>query len=214
MTTEEMSLEFDIAYNNITSNQAPGLNEYEKSVFLTKAQNELIVMYYSGRNNAGVLFDSTEEGRSYLSSLLSKYHVDISPAVSEYSVPVPSDVLFTVQESCMLTDSRIPTSPKKAMVLPVSYDTLYNASENPFTGQSDNIVLKVIGKNTIELSSKYKISSYDSVFLTYPTPIVLVDFSAEDGVSVDGLTVKTECALPEILHRTIVTSAVLLAKQA
>ena len=37
MTTQEFSLEFDILYNNITSNQAPGLTEYEKSVFLTKA---------------------------------------------------------------------------------------------------------------------------------------------------------------------------------
>jgi hypothetical protein len=37
MTNPEFSDEFDIYYNNITSNQAPGLNEYEKSVFLTEA---------------------------------------------------------------------------------------------------------------------------------------------------------------------------------
>lgn len=37
MTLQEFSDEFDVLYNNITSNQAPGLNEYEKSVFLTKA---------------------------------------------------------------------------------------------------------------------------------------------------------------------------------
>ncbi len=33
----EFSSEFDVLYNNITSNQAPGLDDYEKSVFLTKA---------------------------------------------------------------------------------------------------------------------------------------------------------------------------------
>ena len=46
MTAEEFSQEFDILYNNIASNQAPGLTEYEKSVFLTKAQDEIIKNYF------------------------------------------------------------------------------------------------------------------------------------------------------------------------
>jgi hypothetical protein len=37
MNNPEISNQFDILYNNITSDKAPGLNEYEKSVFLTKA---------------------------------------------------------------------------------------------------------------------------------------------------------------------------------
>ena len=37
MTTQEFSDQFDVLYNNIGSDQAPGINEYEKSVFLTKA---------------------------------------------------------------------------------------------------------------------------------------------------------------------------------
>ncbi|MCI5629004.1 MAG: hypothetical protein MR840_02665 [Solobacterium sp.] len=46
MTTQEFNTEFDVLYNNIASNGAPGINEYEKSVFLTKAQNELIKAYF------------------------------------------------------------------------------------------------------------------------------------------------------------------------
>ena len=42
MTTQEFSLEFDLLYNNISSNQAPGLTEYEKSTFLTQAQEEIV----------------------------------------------------------------------------------------------------------------------------------------------------------------------------
>lgn len=45
MTTQEFSNEFDVLYNNIMSNQAPGLDEYEKSIFLTKAQEELVRDY-------------------------------------------------------------------------------------------------------------------------------------------------------------------------
>lgn len=51
MTGSEFSNQFDVLYNNITSNQAPGLNEYEKSVFLTKAQDELIKNYFLPQSN-------------------------------------------------------------------------------------------------------------------------------------------------------------------
>lgn len=37
MTLTEFNATFDIIYNNLFSNQAPGLDEYEKSVFLTNA---------------------------------------------------------------------------------------------------------------------------------------------------------------------------------
>ena len=47
MTAQEFSSEFDLLYNNISSAQAPGLTEYEKSVFLTKAQDEIIKNYFT-----------------------------------------------------------------------------------------------------------------------------------------------------------------------
>lgn len=51
MTVKEFSSEFDVLYNSITSNQAPSLDEYEKSVFLTKAQEELVRAYFNKRLN-------------------------------------------------------------------------------------------------------------------------------------------------------------------
>lgn len=56
MTNLEFSNEFDVLYNSITSNQAPGLDEYEKSVFLTKAQDEIVKSYFNPRSN------KTQEG--------------------------------------------------------------------------------------------------------------------------------------------------------
>ena len=35
MTTQEFSNEFDVLYGNIVAPNAPALDEYEKSVFLT-----------------------------------------------------------------------------------------------------------------------------------------------------------------------------------
>ena len=73
MTTKEISVEFDILYNNISSGAAPNLNEYEKSVFLTKAQRELVQMYYSGKNAHYNSFESDEEVRRYLDTLITDH---------------------------------------------------------------------------------------------------------------------------------------------
>ena len=51
MINQEFSDQFDVLYNNITSNQAPGLDEFEKSVFLTKAQDEIVKAYFNPRLN-------------------------------------------------------------------------------------------------------------------------------------------------------------------
>ena len=71
MSITEFSDEFDILYNNVNSNQAPGLNEYEKSVFLTKAQEELILSYYGNtRNKFGEGVDSTHNRNYDFSTLI------------------------------------------------------------------------------------------------------------------------------------------------
>lgn len=56
MTVEEFSDQFDILYNNITSNQAPGLDEYEKSIFLTRAQEDIVKGYFDP------LLNKTQQG--------------------------------------------------------------------------------------------------------------------------------------------------------
>ena len=71
MTVEEFSNEFDILYNNITSNQAPGLDEYEKSVSLTKAQDEIIKSYFNPRlNKTQEGFDGNERRQIDFSMIL------------------------------------------------------------------------------------------------------------------------------------------------
>lgn len=60
MTIAEFSDQFDILYNNITSNQAPGLDEYEKSIFLTKAQEEIVNAYFNPMlNKTQIGFDDS-----------------------------------------------------------------------------------------------------------------------------------------------------------
>lgn len=71
MTLQEFSTEFDVLYNNVTSNQAPGLNEYEKSVFLTKAQSQLVNEYFNNRTDGfGGGFDGSQKRQYDFSGLV------------------------------------------------------------------------------------------------------------------------------------------------
>lgn len=79
MTTNEFSNEFDVLYNNITSNQAPGLDEYEKSVFLTRAQDDIVKRYFTPKGNKDVEgFDSSIKRNIDFSLLYNKYVVSIN----------------------------------------------------------------------------------------------------------------------------------------
>lgn len=81
MTISEFSDQFDILYNNIASNQAPGLDEYEKSIFLTKAQEEIVNAYFNPRLNKTQLGFDDSGKRQIDFSMLVKSAV-ITPADS------------------------------------------------------------------------------------------------------------------------------------
>ena len=76
MTTEEFSNEFDIilqsySVKNEFSQQNPiAFDEYEKSVFLTKAQEQIIITLYNGKNSSNESLEKTEELRRYLSNII------------------------------------------------------------------------------------------------------------------------------------------------
>jgi hypothetical protein len=76
MTCEEFSNEFDILYNNVMSNKAPGLDEYEKSVFLTRAQDDIVKRYFTPKGNKDFEgFDSSLKRNMDFSSLYRNYTI-------------------------------------------------------------------------------------------------------------------------------------------
>lgn len=212
MTNLEFSTEFDIHYNNISSNKAPGLNEYEKSVFLTKAQEELITELYSGRNGTQNSFEETEEQRRYLNSLIKTATLNITSLESEeitaksLIATLPDDVMFITCERAFIQTSSI----KEAVVYPVSQDELSKILKNPFRGPSSNRILRLdIGDNKVELISNYNISSYTIRYIRKPNPIILTYL--EDGLSINNISEESECELDSLLHRAILDKAVALA---
>lgn len=168
MTTQEFSIEFDILYNNLASNAAPPLNEYEKSVFLTKAQSDIVLELYSGRNNLGLSFESSEEVSEYLKPLITskvinlryisesrdywnlkdllRYELVDNSASS--TVDYQSDIMIRLREEILEEeDYSSSTTYKTYPVIPVTLDTLDSILNNPFRGPK-------FGKRALRIDSK------------------------------------------------------------
>jgi hypothetical protein len=56
MTTQEFSEQFDVLNDSIVSNLAAGVDEFEKSVFLTKAEKQIVLEHFD------VALDRAREG--------------------------------------------------------------------------------------------------------------------------------------------------------
>ena len=215
MTTQEFSNEFDVLYNNITSNQAPGLSEYEKSVLLTQAQESFIIDIYTG--NYKDSFESTEEVTSYLNTLIKDTDLVLSindSGISEYSrfYQLPSDLWYITYESVTFNDEKLGCrNGSTALVKPITQDEVYTTNKNPFRGANDKRVLRLTKNNRAEIISKYNISSYHIRYISKPSPIILEDLSSYN-TSIGGVTEITECKLNPASHRIILNRAVQLAK--
>ena len=216
MTTQEFSNEFDILYNNIMSNSAPGLNEYEKSIFLTQAQEALVLDIYRGKFDENS-FESTEEVSDYINTLVRQSKITDTVegnGISTNSVfyQLPDDIWFITYESVILRDNNLDCkNGQEVIVKPITQDEYYSISKNPFRGANDRRVLRLLSDNKAELISKYGIESYLIRYLSKPEPIILDNLSTY-GVTINGESKITECKLNPAVHRILLNRAVQLAK--
>lgn len=216
MTTQEFSLEFDLMYNNISSNQAPGLSEYEKSLFLTQAQEALVLDIYSGK--LGSPFESTEEVTDYLSPLVKQvtYTTKVEgKGLDSRSVffNIDTDIWFKTGEKAIIKDDSLKcgnSTEREVDVVPVTQDTLYRTKNSPFRGPNERRVLRLDSGDTVELISKYTIVSYTLRYLSKPEPIILENLT--DGLTINNESKAQTCKLNPAIHRAILSRAVSIAK--
>lgn len=218
MTNKEFSDGFSTLLNSFGITPNITLDEYEKSTFLTNAQEELIIDIYSGRNVVyGKSFEQTEEIRRYLSNLVETYETSTKVTgklgLSQDSVffEIPQDTWFITYEVAFLKDSRLGCLDGiEASVVPLPQDDLYRAKDNPFRGPSKDRVLRLdIKSDLAELISKYNVDKYLMRYISQPTPIILEDLP--DGLSINGVSTESECELNPVVHRAILERAVQLA---
>lgn len=224
MTTNEFSTEFDTligAYLSTLPPNTPGtileFDEYEKSVFLTQAQETLVISYYTS-STVGDSFETSEETRRYLDSLVvtsepikGDYPSTLGKDKFEHQIFIlPRNIWFIIYEQATYGEGGGSCiSGFVAEVVPVTHDSYYRTKENPFRGPSRKRVLRLdSGHNTVELVSKYPIGTYKIRYLMQPKPIILEDL---EDLQINGLSQKSECILNPSLHRRILEMAVQLA---
>lgn len=216
MTVQEFSSEFDILYNNIMKNTAPGLSEYEKSVLLTQAQEALVLSIYSGQ---GVFdsFEDTTEVTNYLSNLVKQVTLNTpttGEGISKYSkfYNLPEDMWFPTYETAVIKDTSLGCkNGTEVIVIPTTQDRYYKVENNPFRNANSRRVLRLLIENKAELITPYIIESYKIRYISKPSPIILEDIT-EYNITINGISEVTECKLNPAIHKTILNKAVQLAK--
>ena len=228
MTTEEFSNEFDVLYNNIMSNQAPGLDEYEKSVFLTKAQLEILKNYFNPKGNKyGQGFDENAKRQIDFSTLIivakpSQYtpeegYVKFDDRSQLYKMP--QDILLMLNETGINTIDGVK---RLISIIPMNYEEyarlMSKPWKQPLKNQGWRLFQSTGGVDFIsEVVIKYNssLADYKIRYVKRPKPIILANLADEySNVSIEGINTITECELDPILHPEILQRAVELAKSA
>jgi hypothetical protein len=229
MTVEEFSNQFDVLLDSFGRANFPeetvgniALDEYEKSVYLTRAQEALVLSYYNG-SSVGESFEETEEVRRYLANLVETsvlkpidLRTGISSDGSHTYFTLPSDLWFITHESAT-TDSSCAAF-KSIDVYPVTQDDYDKTKRNPYRGANDRRALRLdLADGVIEVVSTYHLSDYTVRYLRKPKPIILTDLG---DITIDGESQTSDygdghsaCELHTALHEKILEVAVLTALQ-
>lgn len=231
MTTEEFSDAFDTLVNSAANVDNLGsidstlkFDEYEKSYFLTKAQEEVVRELYTGKNRFGESFEKTEELRRLLNNLIVTHKQPLSEenynnlALTDksYLIPIFDDVMYIIYEAVRLKDDSLGCySGTVVNVQPITHDEYNKIKDNPFRGPTRYKALRLDTNdnqptNCVEIISKYSCDEYIVRYLKKLNPIILVDLG-DSNVSIDGKTEKKDCELNSILHEYILERAVDMA---
>lgn len=231
MTTTEFSNEFDILYNNIMSNAAPGLNEYEKSVFLTKAQYEIVKSYFSPKGNKfNEGFDDSSKRQIDFSKVtcyieltkLASDKVSGNPFNNKSTrFSFPTDAMMILNESLRVTRDEKDIF---LTVIPISFEEYARQMSKPYKYPVKNQAWRLITTTNnedpkarfrhVEIiagpNDNMETAKYFVRYLKRPDPIILDNLPSD--LTIDGEYRKTECELDGEIHHEILQRAVELAK--
>ena len=220
MTNEDFSNAFDISVYSYARSPEFGqditsvnlaFDEYEKSVFLTRAQEAVVLALYNDS------FENTEAIRRQLGALVKSTDTDTQSTrgkdrLYHTLVTMEPDVWFVVYEKALSAAPDNACESEIDMdVYPVTHDEYQRVVRNPFRGPTSKRVLRIdTGKLKVSLISTVPLSKYSMEYLSKPLPIILTDLKNE-GLTIEGNTEKTECQLSSSIHQSILDTAVRIA---
>lgn len=207
MNNTELALQFDLQYNNLSTDQAPPLDAFEVSSLLTKAQLQIIKNYFNplGNKYREGIDDSTKR-QTDLSNLIKVVilnKINLTGFSSNSSVfKLPDDYFLMLNERA-----------GDLIVSPISYSEYQRILLKPYSEplkkqawrlNMDDSNVEIIGH------SGDTIDTYIIRYVRRPKPIILEDLP--EGLSIEGISVSTECELNDEVQHEIIDRAVMLAK--
>ena len=248
MTIEEFSNEFDVLASSylveggftVSDSSLYAFNEYEKSLFLTKAQKQYVLSIYNGKNTSGDSFAGTEEMRRYLHNLIAEYSTDEPVSLANQKnylkkdyfgmsgnpyestmFKLPDDLWFITYEAVetKADDTKPKCDGKYSIiqdVIPVTQDEFHRIKRNPFRGPSYHRALRLdLSDTDINTNGIVEIISkypIGSYYVRYIKKLEpIILINLPDGLSIDGESNVCECKLHEAVHHDILELAVRMA---
>lgn len=240
MNLSEFNNEFDILYNNIMSNQAPGLDAYEKSVFLTMGQEDIIRSYFNRwLNKIQEGFDDSSLRQIDFSILVTVKNLDVIKGAGNIDsrtsgvakVDLPEDAMMFLNESLLVKRSN---KDVYLQILPLAYTEYARLMSKPYKRPLKTQAWRLQSTNGNSSQADLiagegdSISKYSLRYVKKPLPIILEPL---DGVSINGYTgaiisnniytpvaenatTGMPCELDPVIHREVLQRAVELAKAA
>jgi len=249
MTNKEFSDTFTTLLNSFNTQAQFGeqaskreivLDEYEKSVLLTQAQDQIVKSYFDGTlNQQGQGFDDSTRRQVDFSSLIKVASLTKESNTSNYAqfdsrgivykMPRRNDgdlgteVLFILNEKLDYTDSTTsPATSQTFVVVPINYKEYDREMSKPYAQPLKKQAWRLFQNNVTgfdvysELIPRWTITEGENKTLTYKIryvrrPTPIILEDLPDGLEIDGYTEESSCELNPILHMDILNRAVELA---
>jgi hypothetical protein len=168
MTTAEFGAELDIIYENINKNGAPGLDDYEKSVILTHAQELLVKETLK-----------VDPSASQFPQLIDIYEssTPISSSTFSWGITFP----FVNSVLSILNELVIDTEDVSYTIIPVSPAQFNNYQITPYRFPPRRRAWRIgelqIGVNSVEIFGRPNttLSKYRIRYVKKPKPIIISD---------------------------------------
>jgi hypothetical protein len=224
MTAAEFSKRFDVRFNLINSNLAYSVNDYEKSIYLTTAQEQILGDYFNPKGNKyGEGFDENPKRQvdfSAVTNTATKTAELGGTPFTDYGLifQIDDDVLFIINERFNYKNSAAVDF--KTAVFPIEYKDLERILSKPYKSPPKRQSWRIIKSGTtagyinVEIIPKANIDktkafSYTVRYIKRPTPIITASISP---LTINGLSTTTECTLPPEIHDEILDRALEIAK--
>lgn len=215
MTINEFSDQFDTLldsykvpdeFGKVENLVSIKLDEYEKSVILTEAQDIIL------KSNFSLAFDRSEQGQMYYNHLITigTGVPTTGESYAEYGrlYNLPSDVFWILNERV------VDALNNKYVIKPINYEEYDRIQSKPYAKPLKRQAWRLY-QGSVAASSPLRVeivvraaaavTEYLVRYIRKPNPIILENLG---DLSINGVSVPSECELHPILHYDILNKAV------